>query len=408
MARLYRVRDVARVAEGYATTGAAVAGSVALGHPVTAAIAAGLTAALGLFAVKTQKKVFEEGLVHYPPSPDYAPHLGEYAKELYQASGLKAADYPICDFQPSESTKKSSITKMLALQAQTQNAAAVRIGKPVIMISQPLLKLLDDNEEKAVLAHEFAHAKAQHSRVAVGQGLMGAAGTINNALSIFVAEISLGFVPLIVAIGAGIVAKTAASTVAPKFMRKSNKLLSLPELIKKTRAKKAIQALGSIVVAGTLACFSPPFLGVWAAFKGLSLATKLIGARMARSNEQQADAGAVALGGDPLALITGLRKIELCNKLSLEKACDGNVPKAGFLTKAWQRMTASHPPVPARNKKLANIARKQGIDEARIQEALTGDITIAHEDYLSPETLRSIVSPTAMGAYLHHAGGLYR
>lgn len=207
--------------------------------------------------------------MHYPPAPDYAPHLGEHARELYEKSGLTAADYPICDFQPKEGGGRGAARrKMLALQAQTQNAAAVNISKPVIMISQPLLKLLDDDEEKAVLAHEFAHAKARHSHVTLGQGVLGGIGAVNNTLSILVAELSLGFVPVIAALGAGIVGRLATTTALGKvgLMVKREKTLSTRELLEKTKAGKTIKAVSTVATVAALTYFSPAFLGVWAAF----------------------------------------------------------------------------------------------------------------------------------------------
>lgn len=60
MVRLYRLRDVARITEGYATTGVALAGSLVLGNPVTAATAVGLTALAGFVGLRSQKKYMKK------------------------------------------------------------------------------------------------------------------------------------------------------------------------------------------------------------------------------------------------------------------------------------------------------------------------------------------------------------
>ena len=405
---LYTVRNYASVATHYAATAGVAVGSVALGMSVIGIpwvmLGAGvLVGGLSYGAIRVQKKLFEQQLAEHPKTSPHAQRLGLSAEELYKASGLTSENYPIYDFRVAESpvnTKakdKKAFEKlfgdMMKKMAQVHNAAAVHLGKPVIMISEPLLKLLDDKEEKAVLAHEFAHAAARHSAVGLPQQVvLGASGLINSITRI-VGIFGAGLVGVGTAFLARACARIGFNVLGghSKLLDAEDDQLSLPELAKKKKVTAISAAVGTVAFASTIAAFYPAFVPVFAAATGLGVAGALIRGTFSRSNEYQADRGAVELGGDPLALMTSLRKMEIVHKRSLEEAFKGDVPKKGFLKKAWQRATATHPPTPKRIERLAKIAKKKGYTEEEITAAAKGELVVGAEHNMPFKVIDAMV-----------------
>src|SRR5690606_16346800 len=122
--------------------------------------------------------------------------------------------------------------KMFRTMGQTPNAAAMNLGKPVIMISQPLLQLLNNKEEKAVLAHEFAHAAARHQHLRLPLSLVSTATKTAASLTVLGTAIAIGLWPLALSITAGIIARKVAINMHPAapLFGIPGPLLGLPEL----------------------------------------------------------------------------------------------------------------------------------------------------------------------------------
>lgn len=399
-AQLYTARHVASAAVHYTATLGLLA-TTALVAPVWAIGAAvALVGGISYVAIKSQKKVFEENLLQHPDISVVSPNLGKIAKELYAASGLTATDFPIYDFRIDEkkiADKPEDVRNALREQfnsmADMHNAAAMNLGKPVIMISKPLLALLDDTEEKAVLAHEFAHAAAKHQHLAMPQKLLGAAIGLANGLTRIAAFLSAGWVGVPVAIVAGISTKIAAAKWGGKWslLKKPDADLSMAERLEKKKAKQKMNVIGAVGTTVTASLFNPLYPFFYVATKAVSAATKVVSGAFSRSNEYQADRGAVELGASPLALITALRKMKAVQEVSLKEAF-GTLPKAGTLTTAWKNATATHPTIPRRTERLADIARKKGFTDAQIDLAVNGNVAIGPEHRMAPAMIEKMLA----------------
>lgn len=399
-AQLYTARHVASAAVHYTATLGLLA-TTALVAPVWAiGAAAVLVGGLSYIGIKSQKKVFEENLLQHPDVSAVSPNLGKIAKELYAASGLSATDFPIYDFRIDErkiADKPADVRNALREQfnsmADVHNAAAMNLGKPIIMISKPLLALLNDAEEKAVLAHEFAHAAAKHQHLSMPQKLLGAGIGLANGLTRFAAFLSAGWVGVPVAIAAGIGTKIAAAKMGGKWslLKRPDADLTLPERLEKKKAKEKIKTIGSLGTTVAASLFNPLYPFFYVATKAVSAATKVVTGAFSRSNEYQADRGAVELGASPLALITALRKMKAVQEVSLKEAF-GTLPKAGTLSTAWKNATATHPTIPRRVARLADMARNKGFSEEQIGIAVNGNVAVGPEHRMAPALIEKMLA----------------
>jgi heat shock protein HtpX len=398
------------VAAGLLATAAMIAPPVVLGASLV--IVGGVHYGMN----RVQKNFFETMMKKHDDDYDYAPELPEIVRDLYKASGLKSENYPLYDMAADESAlhreekaidSKRSAVKHLANRGlafimnsmgQTPNAAAVRLNKPVIMISKPLLKLLDTAEEKAVLAHEFAHAAARHNQARAPMSFaLGVAG-LSLGLVTVGAFLGAGWIGVPAAIVGGLVAGAVAKkavmlvTGSGKICGTNDVFLAPGELRRKqgiATVGKYTTTIGAISIA---TAFNPFYLPAVAASKAVSIAAKGLTARFSRHHEFQADRGAVVLGADPLALATALRKITLVSERSIEAVTGTPAPERGMLTRAWRKATATHPSVDDRIRRLGAMARRQKRSEEEIAAALTGPIEVDAAHNLSFETVRKILA----------------
>lgn len=396
---LYTPRNIFSIATHYGATAAIAAGSLLVGGPWLMGAAVLITGGISTLVIREQKKYLENNLVQHPDIHEFSPRLGKTADELYAKSGLKAEGNPIYDFRADKDKTAQKpraldklFEKLFDVMAQTHNAAALKLGKPVIMISEPLLKLLNDEEEKAVLAHEFAHAAAHHQHIGMPQKLLaGVAGT-TNGLAMIGAFWMAGWRGMLTGVVAGVGSALLLKKVCDNdgILSAKDDTLSLSELAKKKKITTAISTASSLVTAGVLTLFNPMYLALYAATKVMSGASKVITGAFSRSLEYQADRGAVKLGGDPLALITSLRKMTIVAERSKKEAFGGELPKSGALTKAWRKATASHPTLDNRIARLAKVAKKQGISEEFISKAVSGPIEVAAEHNMSYSVIKQL------------------
>lgn len=399
-AQLYTARHVASAAVHYTATLGLLATTALVAPAWAIATAAAVVGGLSYASLKFQKKVFEENLVRHPDVSAVSPNLGKIAQELYAKSGLSADQFPIYDFRIDEKTiaGKSEGTRallrgMFSGMAEVHNAAALNLGKPVIMISKPLLALLNDDEEKAVLAHEFAHAAAKHQHLTLPQKLMNGALIFANGLARLGAFLSAGWIGVPAAIATGIATRLTAARVGGKWslLTKPDAKLSMPERLEKKKAGEKIKLAGSLGTTAVASLFNPLYPVVYVATKGISASAQVLTGTFSRSIEYQADRGAVELGASPLALISALRKMTTVQERSLKEAFGGELPKAGTLRKAWKNATATHPVMPRRLGRLAEIAREKGYDEAAINAALTGPVNVGPEHRMAPAVIEKML-----------------
>jgi heat shock protein HtpX len=400
--RLYKGRNLFSAVSHYGASAGLASAAFMIASPWAVAAAVVLVGGINYLAIKAQKRFLENNLEVQPDTSAISPRLGEIADELYAKSGLKAEGNPIYDFKPdADKVKKSGsiwtelLAKMQDMAAKTHNAAALQMGKPVIMISKPLLKLLDDNEEKAVLAHEFAHAAARHQYLTMPASITNGIASSAVALTLFGALFTLGWTPVILSTLAGVAAavvyKKALSHKNQEIMSKEDKELSFPDIAKKKKLKGMQKVVSAVVDTSVIYKYNPAYVLLYAASKATSTAAKLINKAFSRSIEYQADRGAVTYGADPLALATGLRKIETVMGRSI-KAAYGNepVPKKGFLKKTWANLTADHPSTENRVKRLCKMAKKQGVAQEFIDKAARGTIEVSADNDLPPSLLKSL------------------
>ena len=391
--KLYRTDDIVSVGAHYAGAGlilgAAIAGSFALGMPWLGLAAAAYVGAVNSFRFSKVGKFMQDSLTPHDESHPHSPNLGKIANELYAKTGLSAKSHPLYDFEPVDTwdpeAKKGfngAFREMFGRMAQTHNAAAMKLGKPVIMISTPLLKLLDDEEEKAVLAHEFVHAKAEHTRNKIPHGLMGGVAATTAGFASFITMLGAGVVGIAAAIGGALAVAVGVSAVAAK-------IFGDPKTVKKLQTGIAFSA--SAVGIGILTAFNPIYLPVAVAAAAVKIGVKAVGANYSKDAEFQADRGAVTLGANPLSLITALRKISTVHENSVKEAMDGKLPQKGALAKAWKMMTATHPKLEARIERLSDIARKNGYSQAEIDKAAKAPIHISNDHNIPPDVIRTLM-----------------
>lgn len=398
--KLYSTRNVLSSIGHYAGQMAVGAGALALA-PFLAIGGAAYAAGKWGLTLAVSKYIFENELEPHPDVHDFSPNLGKMVKELYKASGLDTGKYPIYSFKPrkrptAQSGNGGILDKMeggLSTMRKIPNAAAFHLEKPVIMISEPLLKLLGDDEEHAVLAHEFAHAAAKHQHLSLPHSFLANAAKITGNLASLVEFIKIGFAGAIAtasaSVGSGILGGTQHKYGDLLFKKDEN--LSLPEKHAKSKAVKLGGVFGLAAGVGVATYYNTQFLPVWAAAKTISTSSKLLVSNFSKSMEYQADKGAVTFGADPLSLIRSLRKIDAVMKRSLAKEWGNSpIPEKGMLSKIWNNLNATHPTLNRRIARLSDMARKQGISEGAIASAVNDNLDISHADDIPSEIIQSM------------------
>ncbi len=404
-AQLYTAKHYMSVCAHYAGAAGLVAAAVVVAQPWLVATAAVLVGGIQYAAVRVQRRFFETKLRQHADAHPDAPKLGEIARDLYLRSGLSATHFPIYDFaadarkMANDNTKGTDrmMAKAMSRMAAIPNAAAVRVGKPVIMISTPLLKLLYDAEEKAVLAHEFAHAAARHHHVTAPIGFMIGTAAMSMVGVLVGALIGAGLTGvvagLVTAATAGAVVKNVYAKVIGKsrvLKRKKEELASFDDIAASKKLEGAGKIASTITEIGVVSLFNPVYALAYGAMEAVGRSGKLLAMSLSRHHEFQADRGAVELGADPLALITALRKITLVSERSMQAAFSGEMPKKGALTAAWQKANETHPHVQRRVARLADMARQQKRSEADIEGAVNGVLPVDHTHVLPLDVVRAI------------------
>lgn len=371
------------------------AGAIATGQIWTIAAATVLMGGIMGFSLKKNKEIMEDGLVAHPKKHRFSPNLQRMVDDLFKASGLSADKAVVYDFKVKRSTEKKHAVMgkifkdMLGKVAVTPNAAALNLGKPVIMISEPLLELLDDDEEKAVLAHEFTHAAAYHQHIGMPQKLLGSIARTSNNLAVLSQWIGGGVAGVTLSLAAASALNAAVRKFHPNghLLEKKKDDTEFPfkipgkddmrDIYEAKKLKKATALASTAAVAGVTQFFNPLYLPVLLSAKSLNLTASFLEKSFSRNKEYQADRGAVVLGASPLAMITALRKMTVVQKRSLAEAwAPHEIPKANSLQRAWKEAFATHPAVPKRINRLVGIAKGMGYGEEAIDKAVNGPIRV--------------------------------
>jgi heat shock protein HtpX len=393
MLKLYRPKNVIAVTAYYAAAGSVLAGAVAFGQVWALATAGVLFGGLQFAGIKIINTELKKNLIEHEASPADAPRLGEFAKELYQKTGLKSEEYPVYDFALKGSNEKGGT---FDLMSKIPNAGAVMFDKPLIMMSKPLLKLLGDEEEKAVLAHEFAHAAARHHWVKAPATLAIGIGSLTLGLTGFGYLFTAGFAALLTTFVGAVVVGGVVTTIGQKIIDDRAEQKNQTELQKQlSPERKYLKGIGNLstglTLAGLSTLFTPLYVPFYAATTAIKTTFKVINARFSQHHEFQADRGAVVLGADPLALITALRKITIVQEQSLKAAVGDKMPKKGALMTAWKKATSTHPTLEKRIARLQKMAKQQGRSDADITAAVKGAIHVPNNHNIPYAVIEQMV-----------------
>ncbi|MFN3827557.1 MAG: M48 family metallopeptidase [Micavibrio sp.] len=398
---LYGLRNYIGIATHYSVMAGVAAAACALASPWVVGGAALFSTGYFWAQIKGSKEIMEETLQPHPENHSRAPRLGQIARELYKASGLNADKWPIYDFRAKDITRhdsaeqadrKREINKMLQISRFMPNAAALNLGKPVIMISEPLLELLNDDEEKAVLAHEFAHAGARHQHVTIPLKMTAAISRLTNQISLLTALFAGGVMTFLGGLGVTIGTAIVYKKTHPDYT--SQKPETKEDREKSIRLNRNTNALAGLTGLAFFATVNPALAPLWASIMVLHKVSKVTEGGLSRSLEYQADKGAVKLGANPLALITSLRKLETLQERSIAKVFGGkeNMPEKDFIDRAWARAISTHPTTKQRVGRLTELARKHGYSKEEILHATQGPLDLSPNAYIPFETIHKMAS----------------
>ncbi len=373
LSKLYRLKDTLNAAGHYAATGGVIAATAAIGSPYFILGAAGYVAYKSFNAHKGRKnyeEFAEDSLRVHPEKHKFSPNLGKMAKTLYEKSGLKKGKERIHGFRvdaermirngQDTNPLVDSFKDMFNKEARLPNAQVMGLNTPLVMITEPLLDMLTCEEEEAVLAHEFVHAASMHLQKSIPQKFMQDvavnANTITFGATVVTSTFSAGLGGLATYVVGGALAQAGIKATADSHD---------PHLKLKIGTARGALALGIVQLA------NPAFLPVCAATVGLSMGAGMLTKSFSRSNEYQADRGAIEYGANPLAMITALRKVNT----ALHKAAGIPEPKdQPFIQRELRNLFSTHPTLERRVAKLSDIARKAGFSDAEIDNAANGEL----------------------------------
>ena len=305
--------------------------------------------------------------------------LGTVIKVMARKAGLTKTP-PVYDME----TRKSKSDLVSGSPAQFQrvvNAAAFGLRNPGILLSEPFLRLTDDEEEKAVMGHEFSHIAGKHTTLHMLAGWL-------QSTAMFTAMFGVGRV----AIDQGwlLGSLSIAGTVAIAAM--GNRYMPDPEdaytregqLTPEARRKRmAVWAIQEALSIGLLAIPNPAaVLEAVAIEHAFFWAANYVGKAHSRGEEFFADRNAVEyFDANPLALITALRKLEAWIRRDEPEIGRAHDLSEGAwyarIGKRFESLFWTHPQTAKRCEALASIAREKGYDEKDIQEALNGPVDIS-------------------------------
>lgn len=329
---------------------------------------------LALYALYQRRKIFSLRLTVHPDTSDISPYLGAILADLYERAGLSAAKYPLYDFRteavptPPDSLKT---TRNIFGMADLPTAVVMDFGKPVLAASAPLLALLSDEEEKAVLAHECVHLREGHLYWKYLLSLL--AGVVSWALFgvQLVFFLAAEAMPLAVSLTLGALIACGIAALRPLVGVADDAPSSVKKSFRRHRLRRGltIMTYASFVI---MAVFETSFLAVYAATFFVQKLVLIIAFGLSRTNEYRADAGIVTLGACPLAMITSLRKLML-----LEARAKGlnRLPRHGL----WHGLYSTHPCSTLRIARLAEIAEKGGYLPREVSAAVNGALDVGEE-----------------------------
>lgn len=340
--------------------------------PAAAFVVVGIYGFLGL---RRRRAVWAKGLSVHPDVSDISPNLGAIMRDLYARSGLSPRDYPLYDFRAPASPdagQENAPQEGLAAMAAVPSAAVLELGQPVLAVSTRLLALMDDEEERAVLAHECIHLTENHVYLSyIARMLAGVVLWMVTFIKIawfFLADGHVLQIAFAAAVGVALVAiysGWAGRGMLPvEYLNGDKNKISARRRVVYSRVMSYMTRAALIVMC----LFHPVYFVIYALLEIIRYVALVVAYGVSRVNEYRADAEIVRLGASPLSMITALRKLTI-----LEDRARGN----GRRPAAWRlRLFSTHPLTPQRLRALEKQAVRLGYAAAEIEKAVEGDIHI--------------------------------
>lgn len=350
--------------------------AVLVGEPAVACFVMIGTGLWMLLLMYRNTRLADRHLRLYADSHEYSPNLRQIVDGLCAAAGKKPSEVPLYDFDLNRtaqlSRREKSKLASYILRAQTHNAAA---RSDMLLVSTPLLKLLDDGEEKAIFAHELAHVVFRH----------GFYFTIMATMTTMVFVLAAAYFWLTVfSFGWHVLALPAAAMLVSAYIGKN----FFPGLLYQTGF------LNFVTVYGLLYMVSPVFLKVAVIVILLRRLPKICYALYSQACEYMADKAAVDLGANPLHLAMALRKITFLQKRAQQKFSPRRIDAStDGLIDAYFQLYATHPPIDRRVERLCHIASfTLGIPWAEMQKTRYGAIDLPADHDIPDEVVKSYMS----------------
>lgn len=343
-----------------------------IGPPWAVALGFVVIGLAALWGLSVRKLVANRKLSVHPDVSDISPNLGRIMAELYARAGVRPEDYPLYDFRTTEEAAKA--VSPFGDLAAVPYAAVVDLGRPALAVSAPLLALMDDEEERAVLAHEFVHLIEGHLYWRYIHNLFAGVLSLSCSLIHVFWFFSASSAAVVVSIGVGLLMWFFLHIFSADGRFLEDKPAAADDIYRR-RAKQARERIWLrvfLVVVLVMGAFNPPYLVIVAVTSVMRWVGSVMTRAVSRVVEYRADAGIVALGASPLSLITALRKLRI-----LEERALGNVavPQSGWR----QRLLGTHPSLSHRLRHLSAVARREGIPVAEIKAAAKGPIVVGEE-----------------------------
>jgi len=316
-------------------------------------------------------------LKRYADSHEYSPNLRQIVDGLCAAAGKKPSEVPLYDFDTTRMAQMSASEKRslssYILRAQTHNAAA---RSDMLLVSTPLLKLLDDGEEKAIFAHELAHVVFRHTLQAAILGVMRLLITWLVPVYFWLTVATYGG-DIVLAIT--VVLWFVSGWIAKKFF---------PGLIHQS----GLLRFGAVY--GFLYWVNPVFLKVAVIVIVLRRLPLICYAFHSQACEYMADRAAVDLGANPLHLAMALRKITFLQRRAQQKFSKRKIDvSSDGLIDAYFNLYASHPPIERRVERLCNIASFElGIPWADMQKVRRGAIDLPTDHDIPDDVVKGYMN----------------
>lgn len=313
----------------------------------------------GLVAAYRATQLSNRYMTPYSDSHEFSPNLRKIVDGLCAAAGKKPSEVPVYGFDHG-SVEKLDMTSRRRLYTymvsmQTHNALA---RSDMLLVSVPLLKLLDDAEEKAIFAHEMAHVVYRHSLYGIVIGVMVYIASVLVPTYFWLTCATYGLHILVIAIAVWMAARWISAKFLPGWM---NQMKILP----------------FVALYGGMSVYNAAFLKVAVIVLVLNRLPRVCQGLYSQVCEYMADKAAVDLGADPLALAMALRKITFLKDRAQQKFRKGKPLSKDGLLNAYFQLYSTHPPVESRVEKLCHIACfKQGIPWDDMQKVRRGAIDL--------------------------------